>query len=202
MASSRRRSSPGTAQCRTAPPPLGSASRTSGCRRPGCGDSPSGARSGRRGVTPERDRRSGPCGTDSGGRVRRRRRLPSGPRGGTRGWGCSGWWCRTRRGGACAAGEPRAVRRWNGYAWEPYAVTRDLVEALRPVRPEGQPQGSAERCPGSWPESPEPAPPRSARCDSGNGRSREDRPSPRVVSGAGSRRGDRGRVARSGRGSA
>ncbi|WP_433340805.1 DUF6087 family protein [Streptomyces sp. CA-253872] len=107
-----------------------------------------------------------------------------------------------KAGGACAAGEPRAVRRWNGYAWEPYAVTRDLVEALRPVRPEGQPQGSAERCPGSWPESPEPAPPRSARCDSGNGRSREDRPSPRVVSGAGSRRGDRGRVARSGRGSA
>ncbi|MCC2278850.1 DUF6087 family protein [Streptomyces sp. ET3-23] len=33
---------------------------------------------------------------------------------------------------------PRAIERWNGHAWEPYAFASDLAEAKRILYPEAQ----------------------------------------------------------------
>ncbi|MDT0413136.1 MULTISPECIES: DUF6087 family protein [Streptomyces] len=57
---------------------------------------------------------------------------------------------RRARGAHVRPGEPRVVERWSGCAWEAFAVTRDLAEALRLVRPGEEPPGPAERCSGSW----------------------------------------------------
>ncbi len=71
---------------------------------------------------------------------------------------------RRPRGAHVRPREPRVVQRWSGYAWEPYAVTRDLAEALRLVRP---PVEEPRDCPAG--ESP-------GALRSGRGRHREPPP--------------------------
>ncbi|MFD4754927.1 DUF6087 family protein [Streptomyces sp. NPDC058426] len=61
---------------------------------------------------------------------------------------------RRARGAHVRPGEPRVMERWSGCAWEAFAVTRDLAEALRLVRPGKEPPGPAERCAGSWAREP------------------------------------------------
>ncbi|MGW2865778.1 hypothetical protein BLA24_26085 [Streptomyces cinnamoneus] len=49
---------------------------------------------------------------------------------------------------------PRAIERWNGYSWEPYAFAASLAEAKRILYPEAQTSPSTTPSPARQPLAP------------------------------------------------